>query len=205
VQIGLVPNTEWLQGTLALSRQGEIEIDARCATSVPGVFAAGELDGEAIGAVDAPHLPDAGDVPGEEQALAIGREHAGPRGPHIEERLNAPGDRRRQRRSAEAGEDLGRHALGAVAAVARRRRRPTLTNRDAQPSVDGHRRSGRGRGLGNAEGRRHLGNSRVDDGGDGEQEGHGRGAHAVFIASIGAGRIGTDVQRTPLASPTGAL
>jgi alkyl hydroperoxide reductase subunit F len=42
VQIGLVPNTEWLQGTLALSRQGEIEIDARCATSVPGVFAAGD-------------------------------------------------------------------------------------------------------------------------------------------------------------------
>ena len=42
VQIGLVPNTEWLQGTLALSRQGEIEIDARCATNVPGVFAAGD-------------------------------------------------------------------------------------------------------------------------------------------------------------------
>ena len=42
MQIGLVPNTEWLQGTLALSRQGEIEIDARCATSVPGVFAAGD-------------------------------------------------------------------------------------------------------------------------------------------------------------------
>jgi alkyl hydroperoxide reductase subunit F len=42
VQIGLVPNTEWLQGTVALSRQGEIEIDARCATSVPGVFAAGD-------------------------------------------------------------------------------------------------------------------------------------------------------------------
>ncbi len=42
VQIGLVPNTEWLQGTLALSRHGEIEIDARCATSVPGVFAAGD-------------------------------------------------------------------------------------------------------------------------------------------------------------------
>jgi alkyl hydroperoxide reductase subunit F len=42
VQIGLVPNTEWLRGTLALSRQGEIEIDARCATSVPGIFAAGD-------------------------------------------------------------------------------------------------------------------------------------------------------------------
>src|SRR3546814_8137565 len=42
VQIGLVPNTEWLKGTLALSRHGEIEIDARGQTSLPGVFAAGD-------------------------------------------------------------------------------------------------------------------------------------------------------------------
>jgi alkyl hydroperoxide reductase subunit F len=42
VQIGLVPNTEWLQGTADLARGGEIAIDARCATSVPGVFAAGD-------------------------------------------------------------------------------------------------------------------------------------------------------------------
>src|SRR5690606_21433995 len=42
VQIGLVPNTEWLKGTVELSRYGEIEIDARGATSVPGVFAAGD-------------------------------------------------------------------------------------------------------------------------------------------------------------------
>jgi NADH-dependent peroxiredoxin subunit F len=42
VQIGLVPNTEWLKGALALSRHGEIETDARGATSVPGVFAAGD-------------------------------------------------------------------------------------------------------------------------------------------------------------------
>jgi alkyl hydroperoxide reductase subunit F len=43
VQIGLVPNTEWLKGTLALSRHGEIEVDARGQTSVPGVFAAGDV------------------------------------------------------------------------------------------------------------------------------------------------------------------
>ncbi|WP_374528655.1 alkyl hydroperoxide reductase subunit F [Novosphingobium sp.] len=43
VQIGLVPNSEWLKGTLALSPRGEIEIDARGATSVPGVFAAGDV------------------------------------------------------------------------------------------------------------------------------------------------------------------
>jgi alkyl hydroperoxide reductase subunit F len=43
VQIGLVPNTEWLRGTLELSKYGEIIIDARCATSLPGVFAAGDV------------------------------------------------------------------------------------------------------------------------------------------------------------------
>ncbi|MEY2896217.1 MAG: hypothetical protein RL669_486 [Pseudomonadota bacterium] len=42
VQIGLLPNTDWLKGTLALSKFGEIEIDARCHTSLPGVFAAGD-------------------------------------------------------------------------------------------------------------------------------------------------------------------
>ncbi|WP_019646541.1 alkyl hydroperoxide reductase subunit F [Novispirillum itersonii] len=42
VQIGLVPNTEWLKGSLALSPRGEIEIDMKGQTSVPGVFAAGD-------------------------------------------------------------------------------------------------------------------------------------------------------------------
>lgn len=42
VQIGLVPNTDWLKGTVKLSARGEIEVDARGATSVPGVFAAGD-------------------------------------------------------------------------------------------------------------------------------------------------------------------
>ncbi|MFP5396939.1 MAG: alkyl hydroperoxide reductase subunit F [Gammaproteobacteria bacterium] len=42
VQIGLVPNTEWLKGTVELSRYGEIIVDARGATSAPGVFAAGD-------------------------------------------------------------------------------------------------------------------------------------------------------------------
>ena len=42
VQIGLLPNTEWLQGTLELSPRGEIVIDARGQTSLPGVFAAGD-------------------------------------------------------------------------------------------------------------------------------------------------------------------
>jgi alkyl hydroperoxide reductase subunit F len=43
VQIGLVPNTDFLKGTLELSRYGEIIIDARCQTSLPGVFAAGDV------------------------------------------------------------------------------------------------------------------------------------------------------------------
>jgi len=42
VQIGLVPNTDWLKDTLALSSRGEIEIDSRGTTSAPGVFAAGD-------------------------------------------------------------------------------------------------------------------------------------------------------------------
>ena len=42
VQIGLVPNTEFLKGTLELSRFGEIVVDAKGHTNVPGVFAAGD-------------------------------------------------------------------------------------------------------------------------------------------------------------------
>ena len=42
VQIGLVPNTEWLKGVVDLSSHGEIEVDGRGQTSVPGVFAAGD-------------------------------------------------------------------------------------------------------------------------------------------------------------------
>ena len=42
VQIGLLPNTEWLQGAVELSPRGEIVIDDRGHTSVPGVLAAGD-------------------------------------------------------------------------------------------------------------------------------------------------------------------
>ncbi len=43
VQIGLLPNTDWLKGTVALSPRGEIEVDAKGQTSLPGVFAAGDV------------------------------------------------------------------------------------------------------------------------------------------------------------------
>jgi len=43
VQIGLFPNTEWLKGTVELSRFGEIIVDDHGRTSVPGVFAAGDV------------------------------------------------------------------------------------------------------------------------------------------------------------------
>jgi len=43
VQIGLVPNTEWLQGALAMTNYGEIEINSHLATNIPGVFAAGDV------------------------------------------------------------------------------------------------------------------------------------------------------------------
>jgi alkyl hydroperoxide reductase subunit F len=43
VQIGLVPNTEFLKGTVELSKFGEIVIDSKCHTNIPGVFAAGDV------------------------------------------------------------------------------------------------------------------------------------------------------------------
>ena len=43
VQIGLLPNTDWLKGTVNLSPRGEIEVDMHARTSVPGVFAAGDV------------------------------------------------------------------------------------------------------------------------------------------------------------------
>lgn len=43
VQIGLVPNSEFLKNTLELSNRGEIVVDAHGQTSMPGVFAAGDV------------------------------------------------------------------------------------------------------------------------------------------------------------------
>ncbi len=42
VQIGLVPNTEWLRGTVELTNRGEIIVDSHGQTSLKGVFAAGD-------------------------------------------------------------------------------------------------------------------------------------------------------------------
>ncbi len=42
VQIGLVPNTDWLDDTIERTRMGEIVVDKKGATSIPGVFAAGD-------------------------------------------------------------------------------------------------------------------------------------------------------------------
>lgn len=43
VQIGLLPNTDWLRGTVELSKFGEIIVSDHGATSIPGVFAAGDV------------------------------------------------------------------------------------------------------------------------------------------------------------------
>ncbi len=43
IQIGLVPNSDWLKGTIELSQYGEIEVDSHGMTSLPGVFAAGDV------------------------------------------------------------------------------------------------------------------------------------------------------------------
>ena len=42
VQVGLIPNTEFLRGAIELSKFGEIVVDAKDHTNVPGVFAAGD-------------------------------------------------------------------------------------------------------------------------------------------------------------------
>lgn len=47
IQIGLVPNTEWLDGTLERTRMGEIVVDSRGATDIPSVFAAGDCTNSA--------------------------------------------------------------------------------------------------------------------------------------------------------------
>ena len=48
VQIGLLPNTQWLAGALELNGQGEIVVDDAGRTSLPGVFAAGDCTDSAF-------------------------------------------------------------------------------------------------------------------------------------------------------------
>ncbi len=43
IEIGLIPNSDLAKGFLALNEAGEIVVDCRCRTSVPGVFAAGDV------------------------------------------------------------------------------------------------------------------------------------------------------------------
>lgn len=42
VQIGLLPNTDWLGEVVECSQHREVVVDSRCATNVPGIFAAGD-------------------------------------------------------------------------------------------------------------------------------------------------------------------
>lgn len=48
VQIGLMPNSEWLKGTIDLTARGEIMVDGKGETSVPGIFAAGDVTDSAF-------------------------------------------------------------------------------------------------------------------------------------------------------------
>jgi NADH-dependent peroxiredoxin subunit F len=43
VQIGLLPNSKFLNGVVELTKHGEVIIDEKCQTSVPGIFAAGDV------------------------------------------------------------------------------------------------------------------------------------------------------------------
>jgi alkyl hydroperoxide reductase subunit F len=43
VQIGLVPNSSFLQGVVELSEYGEVVINDKAETSEPGIFACGDV------------------------------------------------------------------------------------------------------------------------------------------------------------------
>ena len=43
IQIGLIPNTDWLKDDMKLSKYGEIEVNDHGETSIPGIFAAGDV------------------------------------------------------------------------------------------------------------------------------------------------------------------
>ena len=43
IEIGLIPNSEPVKGVAELNRWGEIVVDCKCQTSVPGLFAAGDV------------------------------------------------------------------------------------------------------------------------------------------------------------------
>ncbi|MBT9170946.1 MAG: NADH dehydrogenase [Actinobacteria bacterium] len=43
IEIGLIPNSEFARGVVAVNSAGEIEVDRHCQTNVPGIFAAGDV------------------------------------------------------------------------------------------------------------------------------------------------------------------
>lgn len=51
VFIGLLPNTDWLHGAVALDERGFIKVDKGFATNLPGVFAAGDVVVGSVGQV----------------------------------------------------------------------------------------------------------------------------------------------------------
>jgi alkyl hydroperoxide reductase subunit F len=44
VEVGLWPNSEFMRGVVDLTLQGEIKVDCRTRTNVPGIFAAGDVN-----------------------------------------------------------------------------------------------------------------------------------------------------------------
>jgi alkyl hydroperoxide reductase subunit F len=43
IEVGLIPNSELVRGVVELNDEGEIIVDCACRTSVPGIFAAGDV------------------------------------------------------------------------------------------------------------------------------------------------------------------
>ena len=99
VQIGLLPNTEWLDGAVELSPRGEVVIDDRGQTSVPGVFAAG----------DCTTVPFKQIVDRDGRRLDRGAERLRPPDPHVRSRRRRGGRRMRRtpRRASRTGRGTG--------------------------------------------------------------------------------------------------
>ncbi len=111
IQIGLVPNTEWLKDSgLELSKHGEIVTDARAATNLPGIFAAG----------------DATDVPYKQIIIAMGQgANGGPVGVRLPDPYRTGGRRSRRPRRWRSPPDL--HASASNKGALRVRGAPFAT------------------------------------------------------------------------------
>ena len=51
VHIGMEPNTDYLKGMVPLSEKGQVIVDEKMATEIPGIFAAGDIRSSSQGQI----------------------------------------------------------------------------------------------------------------------------------------------------------